>query len=274
MPELPEVENISRRLNRSAAGKRLNDLQVRDERLLRNCTESELRTALIDHRLACIRRRGKYLLFQFASYTLVNHLRMSGRWLEEERDRTRIILKFGGGTSIYLDDLRRLGTLHLVKSEQLEEDSPVAKLGVEPLSDAFTTAALDRLCDTDREIKRLLMDQKRIAGIGNIYSCEALFRSGIHPERKARSLASEELENLNSSIRDTLQTAIEHEGTSFDQLYKTPAGRPGNFQHRLRVYDREGETCGTCGETIQRFKQGQRSTYYCPGCQKLEPDPV
>jgi len=267
MPELPEVEHIRRRIASTVGGKRLLALQVPDESLLKNCTEEALREGVVDRSLTDVRRRGKYLLFHFEEYTLVNHLRMSGRWLEEEQDRTRLSLQFTGEQMLFMDDLRRLGTAHLFETETVSEQPPIADLGVEPLSSSFTTEALSRLCTTSREVKRLLLDQHRMAGIGNIYACEALHHGAIHPEREADSLIGEEVQRLHTGIRETLRTAIRNEGTSFDQLYRTPSGQPGQFQHQLRVYDREGDRCGRCGEPVQRMKQGQRSTYYCPGCQ-------
>ncbi len=268
MPELPEVENIRRRLNDRAAGRLLSDLHVRDERLLQNCAPGEIREALVDSCLNEVERRGKYMLFTFEEHTLVNHLRMSGRWLEEEGDRTRLVLRFEPNVNLFMDDLRRLGTAHLFETENVMDRPPIDGLGVEPLSEGFTPEALGQLCTTGREVKRLLLDQSRIAGLGNIYTSEALFRGRVHPERDARSLSKEELVRLHDGIRETLRKAIQHEGTSFDGLYRTPSGQPGRFQHRLLVYDREGEDCPRCGREIHRIKQGQRSSFLCPNCQE------
>ncbi len=266
MPELPEVENFKQLLEQRVTGQVLCDLTVHDTYLLKNCSEHDLFKHVVDHPLESIERRGKYLLFSFSEYTVVNHLRMSGRWALEQADRTRLSLHFQE-KSIHLEDLRRLGTLHLVSNEAKKEFTPIKKLGIEPLSDEFTVERLDELCSTKRELKRLLLDQKQIAGLGNIYSSEALFRARLDPLRSASSLTSDQLRSLRNSIRETLREAITHEGTSFDNLYQTADGTPGQFQHRLKVYDREGEACDECDGSIKRFKQGQRSTYYCEQCQ-------
>jgi len=165
-----------------------------------------------------------------------------------------------------MEDLRRLGTLHLItnKSEPFE---PLKNLGFEPMSDQFSPEQLESLCSSDQEIKRLLLDQNKIAGLGNIYSCESLFGAKILPARSARSLSENEVQALYESIQNTLRVAIEHEGTSFDELYQTTDGAPGRFQHLLNVYDREGENCRRCDGFITRMKQGQRSTYFCNNCQ-------
>lgn len=265
MPELPEVENFKQLLDEQVTGQTLCDLTVHDSYLLKNCTENGLQDEILRQTLDSVERRGKYLLFQFADATIVNHLRMSGRWALEKEDRTRLSLFFQN-RSLHLEDLRRLGTLHLFSGDR-QEFGPLKDLGVEPLSDEFTVQALDELCTTKRELKRLLLDQKRIAGLGNIYSCESLFRAKLHPERAASTLSRSQVRHLRDAIQETLREAITHEGTSFDGLYQTADGTPGQFQHQLKVYDREGEDCNECKEPIKRFKQGQRSTYYCGTCQ-------
>jgi formamidopyrimidine-DNA glycosylase len=267
MPELPEVENFRQLLEERVAGKSLCDVTVHDSYLLKNCSKHDLLEAIVDEPLESINRRGKYLLLSFPDHTVVNHLRMSGRWALEQADRTRLSLVFPD-RSLHLEDLRRLGTLHLFSGHRQEEFSPLENLGIEPLSEEFTIDKLDELCSTMRELKRLLLDQKRIAGLGNIYSCESLFRARLHPERSASTLERIEVRHLRDAIRTTLREAIAHEGTTFDGLYQTADGTPGQFQHQLNVYDREDEACYECGEVIERFKQGQRSTYYCERCQE------
>lgn len=267
MPELPEVENFRGRLHDRLSGKPLENLIVHDSFLLKNCDKSDLQDVLPGTTLNAVKRRGKYLLFSFQEYILLNHLRMSGRWALEKGDRTRLTLQFCK-ESVFLEDLRRLGTLHLYHESELNNCDPLADMGVEPLSDQFTDHKLQSLCCTNRELKRLLVDQKRIAGLGNIYSCEALFRAGLHPCRSASSLTDQEVHELRTSIQQTLREAVKHEGTSFDQLYKTASGKPGQFQHLLNVYDREGELCTECDSQVKRIKQGQRSSYLCENCQE------
>lgn len=265
MPELPEVENFKRNLQQSFAGQPVSGLTVHDEDLLKNCSKDELRKRIVGETLRAVDRRGKYLLFRFEAGVILNHLRMSGRWTVDKGNRTRLTLRFPR-QALYMEDLRRLGTLHLI-TDKPEASDPLTDLGVEPMSDQFTPEQLETLCSSDQEIKRLLLDQHKIAGLGNIYSCESLFGAKIFPARSARSLSENEIRALYESIQNTLQVAIQHEGTSFDELYRTTDGAPGRFQHLLNVYDREGESCRRCDGSITRIKQGQRSTYYCNRCQ-------
>ncbi len=267
MPELPEVETIRRALEREVLGYELQALDVRERvHLLKNCTPQELKRALVGRRLTALGRRGKFLVFEFGPWAVVLHLRMSGRLLLRPAEHTRLVLHFEGKT-LYLDDARRFASLYLALAKELGELKPLRQLGIEPLTPSYTWEAFQTLLTSKREIKRLLLDQTQIAGLGNIYACEALFEACIHPKRPARSLTQQEAKRLFEAIPRVLERALEAGGTSFDK-YRTPQGELGRFQEEFSVYSREGEPCPRCGAPVKRIVQGRRSSFFCPGCQR------
>lgn len=263
MPELPEVETIVRGLQ-PICGAAIRGVRVLDRKL------SLPSRALIGERIASVSRRGKYIAIELGSgRSLVVHLRMSGRLLrscdQDEARHTRLVLNLDRGEVLFVDP-RRLGTVECV-----EGAFPHA-VGVDPLDAAFTRERLSRILATSRSpVKVLLMDQRRIAGLGNIYAAEALWRAEIDPRRRARDLAPREARVLHRAIREVLDQAIARAGTSIGSGvsdFRPAAGRRGEYQEALCVYGREGEACPRCAGTLERVKQGGRSTYFCPGCQR------
>lgn len=263
MPELPEVETFVRRLA-PAAGRTVAQAIVSDPRL--TVSPDELTGALIE----AVSRRGKYILLDLGDRgDLVLHLRMSGRLRfdtnEGEIPYTRMRLRLDDGKTLYFIDPRRLGTAVLYRT------GFDADLGIEPLGPEFTATALGRLASVSRApIKSLLMDQRRIAGIGNIYAAEALWRSGIDPRRPARDLSEAEVVRLQSAVVTILEEAVEQLGTTLGTSvsdYRPSASEEGSFQNRLLVYGREGKACDRCATVIERIVQAGRSTCFCPGCQ-------
>lgn len=263
MPELPEVETTVRGL-KPLLGARIERAEVLDPRL--EVSEGALRGAVIQG----IKRRGKYIIFDLSTdRSLVVHLRMSGRLIlrcaPEERRYARLILTLDRGTLHFVDP-RRLGTA------VIEENRFRHRLGIDPFDPEFTVDRLGEMLSTSRApVKPFLMDQKRIAGIGNIYACEILAEAEIDPRRPARSLSPEEVERLRVAALSVLQRAIDRMGTTLGTSisdYRESSGRYGSFQDRLRAYGREGEACPRCGKAIVRIVQAGRSTYYCPGCQR------
>jgi formamidopyrimidine-DNA glycosylase len=238
--------------------------EVLDQRL--NLDESKLSEA----RISSVERRGKHIVIGLGTAgDLVIHLRMSGRLRlqrsTEETRYTRMILHLDSGESVYFINPRRLGTVILYPGGFHPQ------LGVEPLSTAFTSEALAQMTARSRSpIKPFLLDQRRIAGIGNIYASEALWRSGISPERASSTLERDEIARLHRSIGSVLNDAIQGQGTTLGHSvsdYHPSVGEQGEFQNRLSVYGRETESCERCGNQIVRIKQGGRSTYYCRECQ-------
>ncbi len=267
MPELPEVETIRRALVQEVLHRRLRALEVRERvHLLQNCTAPQLEKALVGKRLTALDRRGKFLVLEFGPWAMVLHLRMSGRLLLHPAGHTRLVLDFEGRT-LYLDDARRFAALYLVPTAKLWELDPLRRLGLEPFTPSYTLEAFRERLRSRREVKRLLLDQTKLAGLGNIYACEALFEACIHPERPASSLTQQEAKRLFEAIPRVLERALAAGGTSFDK-YRTPRGEPGRFQEEFSVYGREGEPCPRCGAPIARIVQGGRSSFYCPECQR------
>lgn len=263
MPELPEVETMVRGLH-PIVGRRIVDAEITDERLA--LRSKDLIGASIEH----VTRRGKHIVIGLDGRgDLVVHLRMSGRLRldrsEDEVRYTRMILHLDSGASVYFINPRRLGTAVLCP-EGFEAD-----LGVDPTTPAFTVEALGALSERSRApIKHLLLDQRRIAGIGNIYAAEALWRAGIDPRRRSNSLKTEEISGLHRGITSVLAEAIAQLGTTIGNSvsdYRPSANEGGEFQNHLAVYGRENEPCERCGETIERVTQAGRSTCYCPACQ-------
>jgi len=263
VPELPEVETLVRQLQ-PASGARIESVDVLDERL-RLAGE-----ALAGTVISSVRRRGKNIVLDLGETGhLVIHLRMSGRLRlersEAEIPYTRLILRLDSGESVFFINPRRLGTAILCKS------GFDANLGLEPLEEPFTAGALSELASSSRApIKSLLMDQRKIAGVGNIYAAESLWRAGIDPRRPANTLTEDESKMLHSSLVSILTEAIDQLGTTLGSSvsdYRPTSGEAGSFQNRLFVYGREGEDCSRCGTTIARTVQQGRSTCYCPNCQ-------
>ncbi len=267
MPELPEVETIRRALSREVSGLKLLKITVKERlHLLRNCSARELNERLVGRRLEAIGRRGKYLIFGFGPETMVLHLRMSGRVLLAPAKHTRLILEFAKRKKLYFDDSRRFGALYLVPTHELAQLAPLAQLGVEPTAPGYTVKRFRELLDASQEIKRLLLDQRKLAGLGNIYACEALYRAGVHPLRTAKSLSPQETRRLYRAIPQILARAMASGGTSIDS-YRQPDGALGSFQNEFAVYGRAGEPCTTCGSLIESIVQGGRSSFFCPNCQ-------
>ena len=269
MPELPEVETIRRDLEPLILNKKLANIAVKEKvHLLKNCTASQLKQAIVGEKLNEIGRRGKFLLFHFGDYVMLLHLRMSGRLLTEESKHSRMIMQFSDETNVYFDDARRFGSLHLVEAADLEELPSIKRLGIEPFQDDYTFENFRERLQSTQEVKRWLLDQQKISGLGNIYVCEALHISKIHPLRLAISLSKAEAKKLFDAIPKVLEHAIYARGTSIS-TYASPNGELGNFQEDFKVYSREGDVCFGCGSEIRRIVQGGRSSFFCERCQPL-----
>jgi len=263
-PELPEVETFVRGLT-PAVGRTIASAEVFDAKLAVSAED------LVGARIAGIRRRGKYIEIHLGDdRSLVIHLRMSGRLRLECREcetrYTRMILRLDDEQCIYFVDPRRLGTA------DVHADGFNVPLGLEPLDATFTTAALAELTSQARApIKQLLLDQRKVAGIGNIYAAEALWRAKLDPRRPANALSKAEVGRLHKAIVGVLGEAIAQLGTTLGTSvsdYRPMATEGGSFQNRLAVYGREGEPCERCGEGIERVIQAGRSTCFCPACQR------
>ena len=268
MPELPEVETTVRGLSAVLDGRRL--ARVEPRRLdLRRDIPSDLGQRLTGARVTSLGRRAKYgLIATDRGDTMVFHLGMSGHWRIDPPDIGRhdhLLIETEEGRRLALNDPRRFGSLDLVASDSLGDWPPFTALGPEPF-DLDGSWFRTRFAGRAAPIKTLLLDQRIVAGLGNIYACEALHRSGIHPARAAGSVSAARLERLAAAIRQVLGEAIAAGGSSLRD-FVGPDGTLGYFSSKFAVYDREGEPC-TCGGTVKRIVQGGRSTFFCPRCQR------
>jgi len=270
MPELPEVETTVRGLARFLEGERLARIAV-NRPDLRRPFPPDLVQSLTGATVTAMDRRAKYgLIHTDRGRTMVFHLGMSGRWRIEPESADRhdhLVIETGSGHVLALNDARRFGSVDLVDTTELETWGPFAALGPEPLGAELTSAHLARaFAGRVAPVKPLLLDQRIVAGLGNIYVCEALHRARIRPDKEAGRISRAALERLVPAIRDVLNESIEAGGSTIRD-YAQPSGELGYFASSWRVYGREGESCA-CGAPVRRFVQGGRSTFWCGKCQQ------
>jgi formamidopyrimidine-DNA glycosylase len=274
MPELPEVETIRLALEPHVVGRTFERVEITDPRLVRPFEPIAVAAELEGERVAALDRRGKYLIVRFESgRVLLIHLRMTGSLrhaagggLGEDLHR-RAVVNLDDGSDVAYRDVRRFGTWHLLEPHEVD-DYLGRRLGGEPLERTFTAKRLgERLAGRRAPLKAALLDQRTVAGLGNIYVDEALWRAQLHPLREAGTLSTDELGRLTRSIRDALRAGIRRQGASLRD-YSQPDGRRGRAQERFRVYGREGEPCLRCGTPIDKIRAGGRGTWYCPNCQR------
>jgi formamidopyrimidine-DNA glycosylase len=277
LPELPEVETIRSRLAPRLAGRRIEKVEIFDPRLTRPEPPEAVAATLEGERIVDVRRRGKYLVFPFESGRhLLVHLRMSGGFQHpvegELHPHRRAVVKLDDGSDVVYRDVRRFGTWLVLERGELE-DYWASRLGREPLEREFTTASLARaLSGRKLPVKAALLDQRAVAGIGNIYADEALWWARIHPLRPAGSLVKEEVAALRKGVRKVLEVGLARQGTTLRD-YRDPDGSRGRMKEELRVYGREHEPCPRCGTPIERIRAAGRGTWYCPSCQRLDAGP-
>lgn len=275
MPELPEVETIRKTLTELVLQKEIKDVTINWPKIIKRPDDIlQFRDALEGQKIIRVGRRGKFLIFYTDDYALVSHLRMEGKYgvfpMEQEVDKhTHVIFHFSDGSELRYKDVRKFGTMHLFKKGTELESLPLSQLGPEPLSKEFIKEDLmARLRKTTRRIKTALLDQKMVAGLGNIYVDEALFRAGIHPERLANSLSEAEIDKLYEEIIHTLSEAVTQGGSTI-RSYVNSQGQIGLFQLQLYVYGRKGEDCRVCGNPLEKTVVGGRGTHYCSNCQMI-----
>jgi formamidopyrimidine-DNA glycosylase len=271
VPELPEVETTRRGIARALESRRVEALRIYDRRL-RWPIEHGLAEQVAGQQVRTIGRRAKYLLLQLERGTLIVHLGMSGSLRLRAADAPRLkhdhyALLISSGQELRFHDPRRFGSLHYTQADPAEHRL-LRALAPEPFDAAFDRAYLRRITRTRRAaIKQVLLNGRLVTGVGNIYASEALFRARINPRRAARRLTMPECARLVSAVRATLAAAIRAGGTSLRD-YVDADGDPGAFRQKLYVYEREAAPCRVCRTPIRRIAQGQRSTYYCPHCQR------
>jgi formamidopyrimidine-DNA glycosylase len=274
MPELPEVETIARNLRPELVGLTITQADVRWARTVAAPSVRRFKQQIQGQVIREVGRRAKFLRLQLSDYELLIHLRMSGDLSlkpspvkAEKHDRLILSLQPPRGArgtpprfALAFNDTRKFGRVWLTANPE----EVTGRLGPEPLSEEFTVQWLrDALRNRRRQLKPLLLDQTFLAGLGNIYTDEALHRAKLHPLTLSNSVTAWKAERLHAAIQETLREGIERNGASFDWVY-----RGGEFQNYFRVYDREGKPCPVCGKPIQRLVVGQRGTHICPNCQK------
>ena len=273
MPELPEVETIRSRLAPGLAGRRFEGVTIEDGRLTRPESPHAVAAELQGEDVVDVRRRGKYLIFEFASGRhLLVHLRMTGSFQhpapEAGDPHQRARIRLDDGSDIAYRDVRRFGTWLLLEPGEVEPYL-AERIGVEPLAAGFTTAVFARGLEGRRApVKGALLDQRAVAGVGNIYADEALWGARIHPMRPAGELDRDEVAALRRAIRAVLRAAIDRQGSTLRD-YRDPSGGSGRMQHEFHVYGRGGEPCDRCGTPIAKTRVAGRGTWFCPTCQNL-----
>lgn len=267
VPELPEVETTVRGLEKVLLGRRVARVELRRADL-RRAFPPDLGQRLTGAKVTSLGRRGKFgLIHTDRGDTLIFHLGMSGKWRVDPHElhpHDHLLIETEEGRHLALNDPRRFGSLDLVPTGQVEEWGPLGELGPEP-TELDSGSLRERLRGRSAPIKPLLLDQRIVAGLGNIYACEALHRAHINPRRAAGRLSGDSISRLVVAIREVIAEAIEAGGSTLRD-YARPDGELGYFSKRFAAYDREGGTCA-CGGTVRRIVQGGRSTFYCPKCQ-------
>ncbi len=271
MPELPEVETIKRQLNLLAAGKKIKGVEVSLPKIVKTPL-AEFKKAVTGAKIKEFNRRAKILIIELNNgWSMLVHLKLSGQLIfdGQKSKHTHITFYFIDRHHLIFNDMRQFGYVKLVKIGDLEEFLKKEKFGPEPFDKNFTLARLSAILDKKphAKIKQFLLDQKNLAGIGNIYSDEILFASRVNPLRKIKDLKPSEIKAVYKNIKKILSEAIKAKGTSAD-LYLDAYGREGDFLPKLKVYGRQGQKCVKCKGEIKRIKIGGRSAHFCPFCQK------
>jgi len=274
MPELPEVETIKRGLQEKVVGRKIVDVVYDVPKMLLPNPKTVL-SAVLGTKIVKVERKAKLLLLYLSNGNILAiHLRLMGRLLLRSQrtpadDWQHIVFKFDDGEELRLCDLRKFAYVRLVVNRS-ELETILSEFGPEPLTSEFTEEKLGEILrKSNRPVKIVLMDQKKIAGVGNIYANEALFWAKIHPETKSNRLSDEQVARLYAALNKVLREGIKYGGaTGSDQAYRNINGEMGRFQEHFAVYGREGEKCPRCGGKIERIKLGGRGTYFCPKCQE------
>jgi len=272
MPELPEVETIRRELEKKITGEKIKEVIINLPKIIKTPASPLFKKELTGRKIKGVSRRAKFVILEIEGCLyLVIHLKLTGQLIVEKNEspvekHAHVIFRFASGNDLRFIDLRRFGTMNLV--DKLEKIKAYNELGDEPLAAAFTPARLKEILGKrTTKIKQLIMDQTCIAGIGNIYAAEALFRSRISPLRPAKTLKDGEIKKLHDEIQKVLKEAIKYKGSSVDD-YVTTDGSEGGYEKKLLIYGRSKKICPVCKGKIETIKLGGRGTNFCPKCQK------
>ena len=272
MPELPEVETVRRGLEKLILGKKISNIDIRYPKMIKTDLD-EFRRELPGQVIQTMGRRGKYLLFYLSDKVLISHLRMEGKYFYypdqvPERKHAHILIHFEDGGTLVYEDVRKFGTMELLAPKLLEAYFVTKKLGPEPTEQDFDLARLKlALKKSKKPIKSHLLDQTLVAGLGNIYVDEVLWRAKIHPFRSSNSLSSQEARKVHDETIKVLGQAVEKGGSTI-RTYTNAFGEDGTMQEFHQVYDKAGQACSRCGAIIEKIQLGGRGTHFCPKCQR------
>lgn len=275
MPELPEVETVRKGLEKLVVNKTIQKVQVLWPKIIDAPEVTIFEAQLANEKIESIGRRGKFLIFHLTDYELISHLRMEGKYKFYEENvpldkHTHVIFHFTDGTQLHYNDVRKFGRMTLVNKGMSTSYKGIMQLGPEPLPETFTLDDFSKgLAKSKKAIKPLLLDQKLVTGLGNIYVDEALWEAKIHPEQPANTLKPKEVAVLRKAIIDVLHRAVEAGGTTI-RSYLNALGEAGQFQLSLHVYGQTGEPCARCQTPIVKVKVAQRGTHFCPNCQRIK----
>ncbi|UFT98001.1 DNA-formamidopyrimidine glycosylase [Radiobacillus kanasensis] len=273
MPELPEVETIKSTLNELVIGRKIKDVEIRWANIIKYPEDTvQFKHLLLGQAIHNVNRKGKFLLFELDDYILVSHLRMEGKYglfdaSEPLSKHTHVIFFFGDGKQLRYNDVRKFGTMHLFTKGQELLEKPLNQLGPDPFEATFTLDYFyEKVHKSERNIKSILLDQSVIAGLGNIYVDETLFKAGVLPTRKGSELTKKEVEDIQLYAKETLEQAVAQGGTTI-RSYVNSQGEIGMFQQELFVYGQENKECKHCGSPIVKTRVAGRGTHICVNCQ-------
>ncbi|GAB3065102.1 DNA-formamidopyrimidine glycosylase [Virgibacillus ainsalahensis] len=274
MPELPEVETIKQTLKQFVMNKTIKEVTVYWPNIIKEPDDVEqFKLLLAQQTIQDITRRGKFLLFHMDDYILVSHLRMEGKYNVHKasapvKKHTHVIFTFTNGEQLRYNDVRKFGTMHVYSKGQEMFQKPLNQLGPDPFDEAFTLDYLyKKLKKTNRVVKAALLDQSIVAGLGNIYVDETLFKANVHPLKQSSKLTKKEIKAIREQAIITLEAAVKQGGTTI-RSYVNSQGDMGMFQQELFVYGQENQACKKCGNQIVKMKIGGRGTHVCTTCQK------
>ena len=272
MPELPEVETVRRGLEKLILGKKISNIEIRYPKMIKSDL-NQFQKELPGQVIQSMGRQGKYLLFNLRDKVLISHLRMEGKYFYypdeiPERKHAHILVHFEDGTTLVYEDVRKFGTMELLAPELLDSYFISKKLGPEPTDQDFDLGRFKlALKKSKKPIKSHLLDQTLVAGLGNIYVDEVLWRAKVHPSRHSNSLTAQEVRKVHDETIKVLGQAVEKGGSTI-RSYTNAFGEDGTMQEFHQVYDKAGQACSRCGSTIEKIQLGGRGTYFCPKCQR------
>ena len=275
MPELPEVETVKRGLDGLVSGQKITALRIDYNRMIKSDLTT-FKNNLINQTIHEVNRRGKYLLFELGEQTLISHLRMEGKWLSylstdiPDNKHFHGFFDLSNGQTLVYQDVRKFGTMELVRTDKLADFFADKRIGPEPTETDFNLRTFQhQLSGSQKKIKPYLLDQSLVAGLGNIYVDEVLWLAKIHPSEIARHLSAKKVAELRGAVIHILEKAVKYGGSTI-RSYKNALGLDGTMQDYLQVYGKTGQPCARCGTPIEKYKLAGRGTHFCPKCQKLK----